>query len=293
MESLRNIGWRATTIFLQTITILSWCFLTPLRDQNWFVVFSIFLALSGLLISLRYIPRIHRLIKARLRVSAQPSKEVQEERKRIASDLHDTLGSQLVEALNLMNSQSSVEDGPARKVLEQSLLDLRLIVDSMDAQSDNLAMRLARLRYRLEPALQRKGLVLHWQLTDPELGVGQQTTLQLPKDRVAHEILAVVQAGISNAIEHAHATEMWLTLEPYQQGDLQSFGWDWYLSIEDNGTGFDLRAVLNNPGKSGQGVINMFHRMRNIGGDLHIQPRHGGGTQVLMRWRSEPTSLCQ
>lgn len=293
MESLRNIGWRATTIFLQTITILSWCFLTPLRDQNWFVVFSILVALSGLFISLRYIPRIYRLIKAKLRASAQPSKEVQEERKRIASDLHDTLGSQLVEALNLMNSQPSVEDGPARKVLEQSLLDLRLIVDSMDAQSDNLAMRLARLRYRLEPALQRKGLVLHWQLTDPELGVGQQTTLQLPKDRVAHEILAVVQAGISNAIEHAHATEMWLTLEPYQQGDLQSFGWDWYLSIEDNGTGFDLRAVLNNPGKSGQGVINMFHRMRNIGGDLHIQPRHGGGTQVLMRWRSEPTSLCQ
>ena len=246
-----------------------------------------------MLISLHYTPRIYRLIKARLRVSAQPSKEVQEERKRIASDLHDTLGSQLVEALNLMNSQPSVEDGPARKVLEQSLLDLRLIVDSMDAQSDNLAMRLARLRYRLEPALQRKGLVLHWQLTDPELGVGQQTTLQLPRDRVAHEILAVVQAGISNAIEHAHATEMWLTLEPYQQGDLQSFGWDWYLSIEDNGKGFDLRAVLNNPGKSGQGVINMFHRMRNIGGDLHIQPRHGGGTQILMRWRSEPTSLCQ
>ena len=157
----------------------------------------------------------------------------------------------------------------------QSLLDLRLIVDSMDAQSDNLAMRLARLRYRLEPALQRKGLVLHWQLTDPELGVGQQTTLPLPRDRVAHEILAVVQAGISNAIEHAHATEMWLTLEPYQQGDLQSFGWDWYLSIEDNGKGFDLQAVLDNPSKSGHGVNNMFHRMRSIGGDLHIHPRHG------------------
>ena len=293
MKSLRNLGWRATTSFLQAITLLSWCFLTPLRNQDWFFVFSILVAFSGLLISLWYIPGIYRAIKARLRSSAQPSKEVQEERKRIASDLHDTLGSQLVEALSLMNSQSSVEDGPARKVLEQSLLDLRLIVDSMDAQSDNLAMRLARLRYRLEPALQRKGLVLHWQLTDPELGVGQQTTLPLPRDRVAHEILAVVQASLSNAIEHADATEMWLILEPYQKGDLQSFGWDWYLSIEDNGTGFDLRAVLNNPGKSGQGVINMFHRMRNIGGDLHIQPRHGGGTLVLMRWRSEPTSLCQ
>ncbi|KWT68124.1 putative signal transduction histidine kinase [Comamonas testosteroni] len=270
--------------------MLSWCFLTPLRNQDWFFVFSILVAFSGLLISLWYIPGIYRAIKARLRSSAQPSKEVQEERKRIASDLHDTLGSQLVEALSLMNSQSSVEDGPARKVLEQSLLDLRLIVDSMDAQSDNLAMRLARLRYRLEPALQRKGLVLHWQLTDPELGVGQQTTLPLPRDRVAHEILAVVQASLSNAIEHADATEMWLILEPYQKGDLQSFGWDWYLSIEDNGKGYDLRAVLNDPSKSGHGVINMFHRMRNIGGDLHIHPRHGGGTQVLMRWRCESNS---
>lgn len=291
MKSLRNLGWRATTSFLQAITLLSWCFLTPLRNQDWFFVFSILVAFSGLLISLWYIPGIYRVIKARLRSSAQPSKEVQEERKRIASDLHDTLGSQLVEALSLMNSQSSVEDGPARKVLEQSLLDLRLIVDSMDAQSDNLAMRLARLRYRLEPALQRKGLVLHWQLTDPELGVGQQTTLPLPRDRVAHEILAVVQASLSNAIEHADATEMWLILEPYQKGDLQSFGWDWYLSIEDNGKGYDLRAVLNDPSKSGHGVINMFHRMRNIGGDLHIHPRHGGGTQVLMRWRCESNSL--
>jgi len=284
MESLRDIGWRETTRFIQAITILSWCFLTRLRDQNWFFVFSILVAFSGLLISLRYIPGIYRVIKARLRSSAQPSKEIQEERKRIASDLHDTLGSQLVEALSLMNLQSSVEDDPARKVLEQSLLDLRLIVDSMDAQSDNLAMRLA-------PALQRKGLVLHWQLTDPELGVGQQTTLPLPRDRFAHEILAVVQASVSNVIEHADATEIWLTLEPYQKGDLQSFGWDWYLSIEDNGKGYDLRAVLNDPSKSGHGVINMFHRMRNIGGDLHIHPRHGGGTQVLMRWRCESTSL--
>ena len=290
MESLRNPGWRATTSFLQAVTLISWSFLTPLRDQNWFFVFSILVAFGGLLISLHYILGIYRVIKARLRSSAQPSKEIQEERKRIASDLHDTLGSQLVEALSLMNLQSSVEDAPARKVLEQSLLDLRLIVDSMDAQSDNLAMRLARLRYRLEPALQRKGLVLHWQLTDPELGVGQQTTLPLPRDRVAHEILAVVQASVSNAIEHADATEIWLTLEPYQKGDLQSFGWDWYLSIEDNGKGYDLRAVLNDPSKSGHGVINMFHRMRNIGGDLHIHPRHGGGTQVLMRWRCESNS---
>ncbi|MFN3735476.1 sensor histidine kinase [Comamonas testosteroni] len=291
MESLRNPGWRATTSFLQAVTLISWSFLTPLRDQNWFFVFSILVAFGGLLISLHYILGIYRVIKARLRSSAQPSKEIQEERKRIASDLHDTLGSQLIEALSLMNLQSSSEDDPARKVLEQSLLDLRLIVDSMDAQSDNLAMRLARLRYRLEPALQRKGLVLHWQLTDPELGVGQQTTLPLPRDRVAHEILAVVQASVSNAIEHADATEIWLTLEPYQKGDLQSFGWDWYLSIEDNGKGYDLRAVLNDPSKSGHGVINMFHRMRNIGGDLHIHPRHGGGTQVLMRWRCESTSL--
>lgn len=286
MESLRSLGFRYFSNILQVIVILCWCFVTSIRDKTWFMLFSILTAFIGLAMASRYLPRIYRVIKAKMRFSGHPSREVQEERKRIASDLHDTLGSQLVQALTLIDNQNLTTSHPAKAVLEQALLDLRLIVDSMDAQDDSLSMRLARLRHRLEPMLQRKGLALHWQLSDPELGIGRCTSRPLPKGSMAHQILAVVQTSLSNALEHANATEIWVTLEPYESDDPQSFGWDWSLSVEDNGKGFDLRTVLSDVSQSGHGVINMFKRMREIGGDLHIHPRQGGGTQVVLRWRS-------
>ena len=286
MESLRSLGLRSAANMLQVSVILCWCFITSIRDNNWFFFISILAALIGLMMALRYMPRIYRVIKAKMRFSVHPSREVQEERKRIASDLHDTLGSQLVQALTLMDGQALTEGSPIKEVLERSLLDLRLIVDSMDAQDDSLTMRLARLRHRLDPVLQRKGLALHWQLCDPELGIGRHTSRTLPKGRVAHQILAVVQTSLSNTLEHAHASDIWVTLEPYESDDPECFGWDWCLSVEDNGKGFDLRAVLSDVSQSGHGVINMFKRMREIGGDLHIHPRQGGGTQVVMRWRA-------
>lgn len=286
MESLRSLGFRYFSNILQVTVILCWYFITSIRDETWFKLFSILTAFIGLVMASRYLPRIYRVIKAKMRFSAHPSREIQEERKRIASDLHDTLGSQLVQALTLIDNQNLTTSNPAKAVLEQSLLDLRLIVDSMDAQDDSLSMRLARLRHRLEPMLQRKGLALHWQLSDPELGIGRCTSRPLPKGNMAHQILAVVQTSLSNALEHANATEIWVTLEPYESDDPQSFGWDWSLSVEDNGKGFDLRTVLSDVSQSGHGVINMFKRMREIGGDLHIHPRQGGGTQVVLRWRS-------
>lgn len=286
MESPRSLGFRSAVNFMQVTVILCWCFIISIRDKTWFIFISVFVALSGLLMASRYLPRIYRALKAKMRVSDHPSKEIQEERRRIAADLHDTLGSQLVQALTLMEGHVLVEGSPLKEVLERSLLDLRLIVDSMDTQDDSLAMRLARLRHRLDPVFQRKGLTLHWQLSDPELGIGRHTNRTLPRGPAAHQILAVVQTSLSNALEHADATDIWVMLEPYENDDPQSFGWDWSLSVEDNGKGFDLRNVLTDASKSGHGVINMFKRMREIGGDLCIHPRQGGGTQVLMRWRA-------
>lgn len=286
MESIRSLYWRILVNITQVAVILSWCFVVTWRDKTWFVALSLLSALGALLMCVRCFPRICRSIQSRLGLGIRPSKKVQEERDRIASDLHDTLGSQLVQALTLMEAQQSTEGNPAKAVLEQSLLDLRLIVDSMDGQDESLAMRMARLRHRLEPVLQRKGLVLHWLLSDPELGVGRRTEHLLPRGRVAHQLLAVVQESISNAIEHAHATEVWVTLEPYEKNDPQRFDWDWYLHIEDNGKGFNLRSVLTDVSSSGHGVLNMFQRMKDIGGDLYIHPRQGGGTQVLARWRA-------
>lgn len=286
MESLRSLSWRITAHIFQVLVLLAWSVGGTWHDKTWLWIATLIAAVGGLAMALRYVPRIYRRLMCKWRRNAHPSKEILEERKRIASDLHDTLGSQLVQALVLMEETGSSGSSAAKEVLEQSLLDLRLIVDSMDAQNDGLGMRMARLRHRLEPVMRRKGIVLHWTLCDPELDIGRPTDAALPVGKVAHQILAVVQESISNAIEHAYASEVWVALEPFEKDDPERFGWSWRLCVEDNGVGFNPKATLSDGSKSGHGVSNMYRRMNEIAGDLHIQPRQGGGTQVSLRWRA-------
>ena len=164
-------------------------------------------------------------------------------------------------------------------------MDLRLIVDSIDSADDNLATQMAKLRHRLTPTLTRKGLELHWSVSNPELQVGPLTSLSLPRGQIAHQILKVFQTSISNIVEHSQASEIWVTLQPDKCENSSNPDWDWYLCIEDNGKGFNLQQVLADASQAGQGIKNMFHRMAHIGADLQIQARQDGGTQVLIRWR--------
>lgn len=287
MESLRSLIFRITTHLFQVSVLLSWCLYNQWQENIWLWGATLVSATGGLIMAFRYVPRAYRHLMSKWQRNLQPSKEIQAERKRIASDLHDTLGSQLVQALVLMEGAGNMGSNPAKDVLEQSLLDLRLIVDSMDAQDDSLTLRMARLRHRLEPVMKRKGMVLHWSLSDPELGIGRRTDAALPIGKVAYQILAVVQESISNSIEHSHASEVWVTLEPFEKDDLERFGWQWRICVEDNGVGFNPKVTLTDSSKLGHGISNMYRRMSDIGGDIHIQPRPGGGTQVFLRWREQ------
>ena len=108
----------------------------------------------------------------------------------MAAALHDGVGSQLVHLISLSEQHP---DPAMRLALEQCLLDLRLIVDSMDAQDESLAVLLARFRHRLQPVLERQGMSLHWDIWDPEaLGAAGC----LPRGSMAREIIRP-NSGIS------------------------------------------------------------------------------------------------
>ena len=283
MYSPRGMKWLLVLMFMQSSLLLYECFFDEHRRHPALFAISLLLALTGTAVSLHFLLSITQFLKP----SKTPlSDEIQNERHRIASELHDTLGFQLLQALALLEVKSPQERHPAQELLEQSLFDLRLIVDTIDAPDDNLAMQMARLRHRLAPALARKGLTLHWSLRDPELEPGTLTAPPLPRGKVAQQILKVFQESISNAIRHSGTSEIWVTLEPYPPENPHKRVWDWALRIEDSGFGFDLQSVFDSKTSSGQGIKNMFWRMRNIGADLCIQPRPEGGTQILVRWRA-------
>ena len=88
-----------------------------------------------------------------------------EERRRIARELHDGVGFQLVHVLAQCSEQApSVPQ--MRLALEQALIELHAAVDLMQPDSYCLVERLAGLRYRIQPALNHRVIELVWWIAD-------------------------------------------------------------------------------------------------------------------------------
>ncbi len=248
--------------------------------------------------------RLHRLLLWRRRRSPRPSREVQAERRRIAADLHDGVGGLLVHAMALLDPRET-RQRQAQELLEQALLDLRLMVDAMDAMEDALPVRLARLRHRLQPVLDRRGMRICWSVADPHAAAGLsgapdlpvlQDLPDLPRGQPSQQLLAIAQEAVSNALQHARATTLWLVLEPVDRADAASPGRDarralhWELRVEDDGCGLPsdpgpgpAQGAIP-PGLQGMGLAGMHRRAHAIGAVLDILPRAGGGTVVRVRW---------
>lgn len=211
--------------------------------------------------------RLRRFWLWRRRRNPRPSREIQVERQRIARTLHDAVGSQLVNACMLLDPQQP-EQRQVQEVLESCLLDLRLLVDSMDCDQSALTDRLAGLRHRLQPVLDHRGIALHWQV--PEWGAAG-----LEAGVAAQQIAAIAQEALSNALQHAHARQIALTLE--QQQD------EWHLRIADDGQG------MSSP-STGQGLRSMAQRASEVGASLQSGPGiQGRGVCIHVRWPVSPS----
>ncbi|MBV8141043.1 MAG: hypothetical protein JOZ60_03255 [Verrucomicrobia bacterium] len=90
---------------------------------------------------------------------------------------------------------------------------------------------------------------------------------------VQQDLLRIAQEAMSNAIRHARPTEI-------------SVGLRWnppnlLLKISDNGSGL-VKARQIGRGE-GFGFANMQARAKNLGAELDIQSKVGGGTSVIVR----------
>jgi signal transduction histidine kinase len=190
---------------------------------------------------------------------------VKAERQRIARDLHDHLGSQLVCALALLEAQPA-RAGEVVAVLQKCMLDLRLIVDSMDSADSAFVDRLARLRYRIQPVLDQRGIRMAWDVDIPAQAKA------LPSEASAH-LLAIVQEALSNVLQHAHATEVAVAVKYSPATNV------WQVQVSDDGGGIHPQRAEADV-HLGQGLQGMRLRAQLAGGDLVIAPRSGGGTSV-------------
>lgn len=199
----------------------------------------------------------------------------EEERKRIAMEIHDELG-QLLTALKMdvsLLKMRLTQDPEAMKKAD----DMRELVEGTIWMVRNVAshLRPAALNFGITSALEwlvadfnrRNGILCQLHID------GGEPTLT---DAHATAVFRIVQASLTNVARHAHATRVDVTLT--------SIGEKLELQVRDDGCGFDQEAVRH--GYS-YGLLGMNERARLIGGSLFIDSAPGAGTTVSIHFARE------
>lgn len=172
-----------------------------------------------------------------------------EERSRIAREMHDNIGAQLLAALH------SRDDSRKNAMVREALADLRDLINSSSSNDLSLEETLAELRVETADRLAAAGIQMDWRSDASEnCGLHPGT---------AHAIRSIIREAISNVIQHAGARLVELRVS--RQPDLIS------LEIADDGRGFNPTTTTY-----GHGLANMQTRLDGLRGTLKIQSQLPG-----------------
>lgn len=182
------------------------------------------------------------------------------ERHRIMREVHDGVGGKLAGML-YMARRDDLSENDFREFathLEESLIDLRAIIDTIDSDSVlNLGTTLRNFQSRVQPWLEQHGIHVHIAAREADLNLDVSASWVL-------SVIRVLQEATSNVVRHADASRIAVTIE-VDQGQLN-------LSIVDDGHGYAGAPT-------GRGIGNMTERCREIGGNFRIQS-NSAGTKV-------------
>lgn len=185
------------------------------------------------------------------------------EREGLMQDIHDGFGSQLV-ITKMMIEQNKLSQVSLVQLLQESIADLYLVVDTLGSSGNSLTNALVDFRFRTERRLIGAKLQVHWDLQvehAPE--ISQKMILQ---------ILRLVQEALNNALKHSKATNIWLyaIYDPLAS--------QLTVTIADDGVGLSAEPVR------GRGHKNMMTRARALDAVLGWEDRKPG-TLVHLRVR--------
>lgn len=201
----------------------------------------------------------------------------EEERKRIARELHDETSQTLTGlALNLqaimeMTEMSDIKDARIKEGLKkthslavQASLEInKLINDLRPTLLDTLGLLPAIRRY-VETWLQPVGINASMQARGGE---------RLPSE-IEVALFRITQEAINNILKHSEAKNVFIDLECDAQRCV--------LRIEDDGKGFDVQEITKVE-KTGRGVglFSMKERVTLVGGTCSVQSQPGRGTKII------------
>lgn len=239
------------------------------------MAFIIFAALIWITELRRQVGERSRQLSAEIRLREQTERHraLDQERARIAKDLHDDLGANLTQIVFLSERVEVARDdgqetapwfnlipATARRTI-QSLDEIVWAINPRHDSLESLANYLSQFAQE-HLALARVRCVLDVPTVLPGVPLSAE---------VRHNLLLTTREALQNAVTHARATEVRLTLKLDEDGLT--------IAIADNGKGFDPHSVS----PESNGLQNMRRRLEEIDGRLEIHTRLGQGTTVFLR----------
>ena len=218
---------------------------------------------------------------ARIRASAKLRRRLQQleaqqalenERRRIAEDIHDDLGSSLTRIAWLGELAAADKAAPAkveahtRKIAHharQMVKSMDEIVWAVNPRNDTLHSLVQYVTYHANETCEPTPLNCRLEVP-PDL-----PPLALSSD-ARHDLFLAVKEGLNNTLKHAAATEARIRFAAV----------DSVLTVvvEDNGRGFD--PLLQRPGRQGHGLPNLRRRIEGLGGTFCCDSAPGRGTRL-------------
>lgn len=195
----------------------------------------------------------------------------EEERGRLAKDLHDGLGGMLSGVkFSLANMKSNVVlDADSTLVFERSLDMLDHSITELRRVAHNMMPEVL-VRFGLSEALRSYCDTLR---TSKLFRIDYQSvgTLERLPEKTEIFIFRIVQELLNNVVKHANATQVLVQLSCHEN--------EVSVTVEDNGGGFDVGTERKS---RGAGLESVRSRVEYLKGKLDIQSRPGQGTSVYV-----------
>ncbi len=193
-----------------------------------------------------------------------------EERSRMARELHDSV-TQLLYSAKLfsegaqkylaLRNYKEVEGYLAQisDLTQQALKDLRLMVYELRSRELANSGLQGALQHRLEAVEKRFGIKVSF----------QSEYIPRLSETMEENFFRIAMEALNNSLKHSQATALKVELSQVDQS--------LRLAIEDDGVGFEMRAIA---GQGGIGLATMRERTEKMGGQFQILSRPGEGTRV-------------
>jgi signal transduction histidine kinase len=198
--------------------------------------------------------------------------ELERVRKRIASDLHDDIGSSLTQ-ISLLSEVVNQRIAGAESAVAQPLAQIanssRELVDAMsdivwaiNPQKDHLSDLTQRMRTLTSEVSTACGINVRFHAPEVDEDVPLGANLR-------REVFLIFKESMNNIVKHSGASEAEVQFR-FDRDQL-------FLRVSDNGKGFDLAQE-----SEGHGLVSMQGRANDMGGTCRMQSTVGKGTTVTL-----------